>query len=137
VAQLVLALEGDDDEAVRQTAASGLGELADKRGVGALRRCLQLEQSQVVKRSCRVSLARLDPTAATMGPEPTGAASAAGVVGPAPASSARTFSRSSPTAEPGDQDPLLDLLKRHVLSLGVVGTFAVRWREHETGQVSE
>src|SRR5215470_16172791 len=49
VAQLALALEGDDDEAVRQAAASGLGELADKRGLGPLRRCLQLEQSQVVK----------------------------------------------------------------------------------------
>src|SRR5262245_33890954 len=43
VAQLALALEGDDDEGVRQAAASGLGELADKRGVGALRRCLQRE----------------------------------------------------------------------------------------------
>lgn len=52
VAQLALALEGDDDEAVRQAAASGLGELADKRGIGALRRCLHMEQSQVVKRRC-------------------------------------------------------------------------------------
>lgn len=71
VAQLALALEGDDDEAVRQAAASGLGELADKRGTAALRRCLQREPSQAVKRSCRVSLARLDPQAATMEPEPT------------------------------------------------------------------
>src|SRR5262245_17636396 len=74
VAQLALALEGDDDEAVRQAAASGLGELADKRGTGALRRCLQHEASQAVKRSCRVSLARLDPEAATIVPEPAVAA---------------------------------------------------------------
>jgi hypothetical protein len=77
VAQLALVLEGDDNEAVRQTAASGLGELADKRGIAALKRCLQTEQSQAVKRSCRVSLASLDPDAATVAPEPAGAAPAA------------------------------------------------------------
>jgi hypothetical protein len=99
VAQLSLALEGDDDEAVRQAAASGLGELADKRGIGALRRCLQLEQSQVVKRSCRVSLARLDPEAATTDPGPTGTAPAAGTVGPPTASQAAT--PGAPAATPG------------------------------------
>ena len=89
VAQLALALDGDEDEAVRQAAASGLGELADRRGVAALRRCVQREQSQVVKRSCRVSLARLDPDAATIDPEPKAPppsvpspAAAAGAVGP-------------------------------------------------------
>lgn len=87
VAQLALALDGDDSEAVRQAAASGLGDLADKRGVAALRRCLQQEPSQGVKRSCRVALARLDPAAATTGVEPTPAAPAPGTstVGPAPA----------------------------------------------------
>src|SRR5262249_42108061 len=74
VAQLALALEGDDDEGVRQAAAAGLGELADKRGIGVLRRCLQQEKSQVVKRSCRVSLGQLDPDAATIDPQPTSAA---------------------------------------------------------------
>src|SRR5215475_13233987 len=46
VAQLALALEGDDDEAVRQAAASGLGDLTDRRGVAALKRCLHVESSQ-------------------------------------------------------------------------------------------
>lgn len=82
-AQLALALEGDDDEAVRQAAASGLGDLADKRGIGPLRRCLKLEPSQAVKRSCRVSLARLDPQAATTDPEPAVATPAAGAIGTA------------------------------------------------------
>jgi hypothetical protein len=99
VAQLALALEGDEDEAVRQAAAAGLGELADKRGIGALKRCLQLEQSQVVKRSCRVSLARLDPEAATTDPGPTGAASAADAVGPSTESPAAT--PGAPAATPG------------------------------------
>jgi HEAT repeats len=83
VAQLALALDGDDDEAVRQAAASGLGELADKRAIGALRRCLQREASQVVKRSCRVSLARLDPDAVMTDPEPSATAPTAAAVGPA------------------------------------------------------
>jgi hypothetical protein len=104
VAQLALALEGDDDEAVRQAAASGLGELADKRGIGALRRCLQLERSQVFKRSCRVSLARLDPEAATMDPGPTGAA-------PAPAEAGPAAPPGAPAAPPGAPaaNPQLDL----------------------------
>jgi len=92
VAQLALALEGDDSEVVRQAAASGLGDLADKRGVAALRRCLQQEPSQVVKRSCRVSLGRIDPSAATLAVEPAPAAPAPAApapattaVGPAPA----------------------------------------------------
>lgn len=87
MAQLALALEGDDDEAVRQAAASGLGELGDKRGIGPLRRCLQQEQSQAVKRSCRVSLGRLDPETATADPGTTGAAPSAG---PYPTSPAAT-----------------------------------------------
>ncbi|HEY6179822.1 MAG TPA: HEAT repeat domain-containing protein, partial [Kofleriaceae bacterium] len=74
VAQLALALEGDDDETVRQAAASGLGDLADKRAIAALRRCLKLERSQLVKRSCRVSLGRVDPDAATTDVEPPAAA---------------------------------------------------------------
>jgi len=65
VAQLSLTLEGDDDGSVRLEAATGLGDLGDKRGTAALRRCLQAEPSQIVKRSCRVSLARIDPTATT------------------------------------------------------------------------
>ncbi|HEY0985460.1 MAG TPA: HEAT repeat domain-containing protein [Kofleriaceae bacterium] len=80
-AQLALALEGDDDESVRQAAASGLGDLADKRGTGALKRCLKMEPSQAVKRSCRVSLARLDPQAATAEPEPAVATATAGAMG--------------------------------------------------------
>jgi HEAT repeat protein len=90
VAQLALALEGDDNEAVRQTAASGLGDLGDKRGVAALRRCLQLEPSQVVKRSCRVALAQLDPSVATAGVEPASsppAPTSASTLGPAAPSS--------------------------------------------------
>src|ERR1043165_3390203 len=71
VAQLALALEGDEDEGVRQAAASGLAELSDKRGIPALRRCVQRDRSQAVKRSCRVSLARLDPDAAAIDSEPT------------------------------------------------------------------
>jgi hypothetical protein len=100
VAQLALALEGDDDESVRQAAASGLGDLTDKRGVGALKRCLQIESSQVVKRSCRVSLARLDPTAATaVVPEPTSAAAAAGAAPAAGAAGSVATSSAPPSSQ--------------------------------------
>jgi hypothetical protein len=58
-----------------------------------------MEQSQVVKRSCRVSLARLDPEAATTDPGPTGAASATGAVGPSTESPAAT--PGAPAATPG------------------------------------
>jgi hypothetical protein len=107
VAQLSLALEGDDDEAVRREAASGLGELGDKRGMGPLRRCLQQEPSQLVKRSCRVSLAKLDPEATTTDPAgtasvaPTGAAPATGVVGPSSEAPA-----AAPPAPPAAQTDL-------------------------------
>lgn len=76
VAQLSLALEGDEDESVRREAAAGLGDLGDKRGTTALRRCLQAEPSQTVKRSCRVSLARLDPAATTADSSPPASAPA-------------------------------------------------------------
>lgn len=87
VAQLALALEGDDDESVRREAASGLGDLGDKRGTIALRRCLQVEPSQIVKRSCRVSLASVDPAAATADPSQPASAPASGT---APESSTTT-----------------------------------------------
>jgi hypothetical protein len=137
-AQLALALEGDDDEAVRQAAASGLGDLADKRGVGALKRCLQLEPSQVVKRSCRVSLARLDPTAATMSPEPTGAAPPTGAVAPvatssAPPASSQLDLRISLTAQEVAERPnhvyleLWSALDKNTLSLGYERVMGPRW----------
>ncbi len=137
-AQLALALEGDDDEAVRQAAASGLGDLADKRGVGALKRCLQLEPSQVVKRSCRVSLARLDPTAATMSPEPTGAAPSTGAVAPvatssAPPASSQLDLRISLTAQEVAERPnhvyleLWSALDKNTLSLGYERVMGPRW----------
>jgi hypothetical protein len=110
VAQLALAMEGDDDEAVRQAAAEGLGELADKRGIAALKRCLQREQSQMVKRSCRVSLARLDPEIATNDPEPTGAPPPP--VGPPATPSAPSPTSSAPSATSGAPvaaSPQLDL----------------------------
>lgn len=138
VAQLALALEGDDDEAVRQAAASGLGDLADKRGVGALRRCLQLEPSQGVKRSCRVSLARLDPTAATTGPEPTVAPSAAGVAGPAPTAGAPAASsqldlRINLTAQEVAERPnhvyleLWSAIDKNTLALGYERVLGPHW----------
>jgi hypothetical protein len=76
VAQLSLALEGDEAESVRGDAAAGLGNLGDKRGVPALRRCLQAESSQAVKRSCRVALASLDPAATTADASPPASAPA-------------------------------------------------------------
>ncbi len=143
VAQLVLALEGDDDEAVRQAAASGLGELADKRGIGALRRCLQLEQSQAVKRSCRVSLARLDPEAVTTAPGPIGAASAAGAGGPstespaatpgAPAAKSQLDLRINVTAQDAVERPnhvyieLWSAIDKNTLALGVERVVGPHW----------
>jgi hypothetical protein len=76
VAQLSLALEGDESESVRADAAAGLGDLGDKRGTTALKRCLQAETSQNVKRSCRVSLAKLDPDATTANASPPASAPA-------------------------------------------------------------
>ena len=112
VAQLALALDGDDDETVRQGAASGLGDLGDKRGVAALKRCLKAERSQVVKRSCRVSLGRLDPDAATMDAEPPAAAPATGagtpLYTPSPAPAAATAAPAA-TAGPATATPALDL----------------------------
>ncbi len=141
VAQLALTLEGDEDESVRQAAASGLGDLADKRGIGALRRCLQLEQSQVVKRSCRVSLARLDPDAAMADPGPTGAASAAGAAGPsspaatpgAPAAKSELDLRIHVTAQDAAERPnhvyveLWSAIDKNTLSLGIERVVAPRW----------
>jgi hypothetical protein len=140
---VALALEGDDDEAVRQAAASGLGELADKRGIAALRRCLQREPSQPVKRSCRVSLARLDPEVATMDPEPTGAASsatgpAATPVAPTPAPSALAANtqldlRINLTAEEAAQRPnhvyieLWSALDKNTLAVGFERVLGPRW----------
>src|SRR5215510_166923 len=110
VAQLALALDGDDDETVRQAAASGLGDLGDKRGVAALKRCLKSEQSQVVKRSCRVSLGRLDPDAATMDAEPPAAAPATGAAlyTPSPAPAAGAVGPAA-TAGTATASPALDL----------------------------
>ncbi|HET7504271.1 MAG TPA: HEAT repeat domain-containing protein [Kofleriaceae bacterium] len=145
VAQLALTLEGDDDEAVREAAASGLGDLADKRGIGALKRCLQQEPSQQVKRSCRVALARLDPSAGTASPEPTSAAPAATASAPAASSSTPAVSSSTPAA--GSQFELrIDLtaqdvaerpnhvylelwsaLDKNTLSLGYERVLAPRW----------
>jgi hypothetical protein len=142
VAQLALALEGDDDESVRQAAASGLGDLTDKRGVGALKRCLQIESSQVVKRSCRVSLARLDPTAATaVVPEPTvaaaAAATAAGAPGPVATSSAPPSSQLDLRINLTPQDvaerpnhvylELWSALNNNTLSLGYERVLDPRW----------
>lgn len=103
VAQLSLALDGDDDEGVRHAAASGLAELADRRGLGALRRCVKTEPSPAVKRSCRVSLGRLDPEGVTADAEPTGAA-----VVPAPgfaASGAAASAASAGASPPGVASP--------------------------------
>jgi hypothetical protein len=95
VAQLSLALEGDEAEPVRAEAAAGLGDLGDKRGAPALRRCLQSEPSQIVKRSCRVSLARVDPDATTANSSP-----------PASAPTGDTTLDASTTAPPvGQGDP--------------------------------
>jgi HEAT repeats len=102
VAQLALALEGDDDETVRPAAASGLGDLGDKRGVAALKRCLKAEQSQVVKRSCRVSLGRLDPDAATMEPEAPAAGTPPPLLTPSPAPAAGP---ATPAATAGTATP--------------------------------
>jgi hypothetical protein len=137
VAQLALALEGDDDEAVRQAAASGLGELADKRGTSALKRCLQHEPSQAVKRSCRVSLARLDPDAATMVAEPAAAAPATGAldVAPPPAmtSSSQLDLRIDVTAQDAAARPnhvyleLWSALDKSTLALGFERILGTHW----------
>jgi hypothetical protein len=143
VAQLALALEGDNDEAVRQAAASGLGELADKRGIGALRRCLQLEQSQVVQRSCRVSLAGLDPEGVTKDPGSTGAASGAGAVGPstenraatpgAPAAKSQLDLRINVTAQDAAERPnhvyieLWSAIDKSTLAVGFERVVATHW----------
>jgi hypothetical protein len=95
VAQLSLALEGDDDEAVRREAAAGLGDLGDKRGTTALRRCLQVEPSQSVKRSCRVSLARLDPAATTADPSQPASAPTSGTA-PEPSTTTTTSPSDAP-----------------------------------------
>jgi HEAT repeats/Protein of unknown function (DUF3575) len=89
VAQLSLALESDNDESVRREAAGGLGDLGDKRGTTALKRCLQVEPSETVKRSCRVSLARLDPAATTADPSQP-ASAPAGNTAPAPSTMTTT-----------------------------------------------
>lgn len=145
VAQLALALDGDEDEAVRQAAASGLGELADRRGIGALRRCVQREQSQVVKRSCRVSLARLDPDAATSeqeaaAPAPTvpPPAAAAAAVAPAatpgaPAASSQFDLRLEVTAQDVTERPnhvyveLWSAIDKNTLALGYERAVAPHW----------
>src|SRR6185503_1144948 len=138
VAQLALALDGDDDEGVRQAAASGLGELADKRGSGALKRCLQQEQSQAVKRSCRVSLARLDPEAATREPEPIAAAPAVGTMAPgAPpggtAASSQFDLRIDVTAQEAAARPnhvyveLWSALDKSTLALGFERVLGTHW----------
>jgi hypothetical protein len=145
VAQLALALEGDEDEGVRQAAASGLAELADRRGIGALRRCVQREQSQVVKRSCRVSLARLDPDAATIDPEPTAPAAtapapaaAAGAVAPAatsgaPAASSQFDLRIEVTAQDVAERPnhayveLWSAIDKDTLAVGFERAVAPHW----------
>jgi hypothetical protein len=138
VAQLALVLEGDDDEAVRQAAASGLGELADKRGSGALKRCLQQEQSQAVKRSCRVSLARIDPDAATMAPEPPAAAPSIDADGSAPAPAASTTGsqldlRIDVTAQDAADRPnhvyleLWSALDKSTLALGFERLLGTHW----------
>ncbi|HEX2685973.1 MAG TPA: HEAT repeat domain-containing protein [Kofleriaceae bacterium] len=90
VAQLSLALESDSDEAVRQEAAAGLGDLGDRRGATALQRCLQVEPSQAVKRNCRVALAKLAPPAATADPSQPASAPAATTATTAPAPSTTT-----------------------------------------------
>jgi hypothetical protein len=140
VAQLALALEGDDSEAVRQAAASGLGDLADKRGVTALRRCLQQEPSQVVKRSCRVSLGRLDPAAAMLAvePPPAAPAPATAAVGPAPAATTAAANpqfdlRINLTAQDVAERPnhvyleLWSAIDRSTLSLGYERVMDSRW----------
>jgi hypothetical protein len=140
VALLALALDGDDSEAVRQAAASGLGDLADKRGVAALRRCLQQEPSQGVKRSCRVSLARLDPAAATTGVEPIPAAPAPGTgtvspVAPAstPAASSQIDLRINLTAQDVAERPnhvyleLWSAIDKNTLSLGYERVIDSHW----------
>jgi hypothetical protein len=143
-AQLALALEGDDDESVRQAAASGLGDLADKRGTGALKRCLKMEPSQAVKRSCRVSLAKLDPQAATTEPEPAVTTSTAGAMGtaappgaPAPSSTAVTGSqldlRIDVTAQDAAARPnhiyveLWSAIDRNTLSVGFERVLGTHW----------
>ena len=98
VAQLALALDGDEDEGVRQAAASGLAELSDKRGIAALRRCVQRDRSQAVKRSCRVSLARLDPDAATIESEPAALMTTAPPPAAAPGASAPAAAPGTPAA---------------------------------------
>src|SRR5262249_1824587 len=70
----------------------------DKRGTPALRRCLQSEPSQIVKRSCRVALAKLDPAATTAQPASAPAAAPAGAPMTAPAQDAGF---ASSTASPG------------------------------------
>jgi hypothetical protein len=137
VAQLALALDGDDDEAVRQAAASGLGELADKRGSGALKRCLQHEPSQSVKRSCRVSLARVDPDATAMAPEPIAAAPSTGTVGPPPPAAATSSSqldlRIDVTAQDAAARPnhiyleLWSALDKNTLALGFERVLDTHW----------
>ena len=137
VAQLALALEGDDDEAVRQAAASGLGDLADKRGSSALKRCLQHEPSQAVKRSCRVSLARIDPNATAIAPEPAAAAPLS-VVDPAPAPAAATSGsqldlRIDVTAQDAAERPnhvyleLWSALDKNTLALGFERILGTHW----------
>lgn len=108
VAQLSLALEGDEAESVRGEAATGLGDLGDKRGAPALRRCLQVESSQVVKRSCRVSLARVDPTATTAGAPPP-ATAPAGMPEAAATTSAPASGNATDAARPTAPQQQLDL----------------------------
>jgi hypothetical protein len=97
VALLSLALESDEAEAVRADAATGLGDLGDKRGAPALRRCLQVEPSQAVKRSCRVSLARLDPAATTAtSPPPPIAPATSTAPDPSPTSTAPPDGQAEP-----------------------------------------
>lgn len=96
MAQLSLALESDNDESVRREAAAGLGDLGDKRGTTALKRCLQVEPSQTVKRSCRVSLARLDPAVTTADSSPPASAPAGGTA-PEPNTTTTTSPRDGHT----------------------------------------